>query len=306
MATLRRIGFAALLLAFSVPVSAATPLPPEKPADPPPAAEPPKPIPAPEPPAAPKPDPAPTAPEPPKPDPAPAAPEPVKPDAAPTAPEPPKPDPAPATPESQKPDTAPAAPADDAVRNVPADTPAPSTELACRLRLERLDVSFKPIPAIAEKDCAVEDPIEVTSVGQGIALEPAATLNCEAAESLARWVAEVVVPEAADHLKARPTAVAHASAYVCRPRNGKAGAKQSEHATGNAVDIASIAFAGRPAIPIEDDGSDDEEVRAFQKAIRTAACAYFTTVLGPGADQAHATHFHLDLQSRNNGYRICQ
>jgi hypothetical protein len=43
-------------------------------------------------------------------------------------------------------------------------------------------------------------------------------------------------------------------------------------------------------------------------AFRTAACGWFTTVLGPGSDAAHADHLHLDIQPHgsSNRYRICQ
>ena len=32
----------------------------------------------------------------------------------------------------------------------------------------------------------------------------------------------------------------------------------------------------------------------------------FTTVLGPGSDDFHKTHIHLDLIERKGGYRMCQ
>ena len=44
----------------------------------------------------------------------------------------------------------------------------------------------------------------------------------------------------------------------------------------------------------------------FQAAVRARACAYFTTVLGPGSDAAHADHLHLDVRERRPGVRICQ
>jgi len=44
----------------------------------------------------------------------------------------------------------------------------------------------------------------------------------------------------------------------------------------------------------------------FRNALRTSACARFTTVLGPGSDGYHNGHVHLDLAERHNGYRICE
>lgn len=219
-----------------------------------------------------------------------------------------KPEVTPPSPEAAKraeppPAKQPAGPA--AVRNLPTDGPAPTTEQACRTRLDRLDVVYTGKDRLSEGECGIEDPVEVTRVA-GVAVDPPALLNCPAAEGLARWVGEVVIPEAETRLKARPTAIANASAYVCRPRNGREGAKLSEHATGNAVDVSAVTLSGRPPVSVVDDPSQPEATRAFLKAVRTAACAYFTTVLGPGADEDHGDHFHLDLQARDSGYRLCE
>ena len=40
--------------------------------------------------------------------------------------------------------------------------------------------------------------------------------------------------------------------------------------------------------------------------MRTAACGWFTTVLGPGSDGYHEDHIHVDLAVRVSGYRLCQ
>ena len=43
-------------------------------------------------------------------------------------------------------------------------------------------------------------------------------------------------------------------------------------------------------------------------ALRTSACGYFTTVLGPGSNAAHANHLHFDLgqHGKSGTYRICE
>jgi hypothetical protein len=42
--------------------------------------------------------------------------------------------------------------------------------------------------------------------------------------------------------------------------------------------------------------------------VRTAACGWFTTVLGPGSDSFHSNNMHLDIESHgaSGSYRICQ
>jgi hypothetical protein len=44
---------------------------------------------------------------------------------------------------------------------------------------------------------------------------------------------------------------------------------------------------------------------AFLHAIHKAACAIFSTVLGPEANRAHKNHFHLDMAKRTGG-NICE
>jgi hypothetical protein len=44
---------------------------------------------------------------------------------------------------------------------------------------------------------------------------------------------------------------------------------------------------------------------AFLRAIHKAACAIFSTVLGPDANKAHRNHFHLDMARRTSG-NICK
>ncbi len=113
------------------------------------------------------------------------------------------------------------------------------------------------------------------------------------------------MPAAARTLRARPTKIEQDSAYVCRNRNNDPHAKLSEHAHANAIDIKAIEFGGRSTVGIGENepGSD---AASFEAAMRAGACRYFTTVLGPGSNAAHATHFHFDMAERKSGYRLCE
>jgi hypothetical protein len=96
--------------------------------------------------------------------------------------------------------------------------------------------------------------------------------------------------------------IAQASAYVCRPRNGTL--KLSEHAFGNALDIASLVLSKGSRIDVKAGG--DAKHTDFLADLRTAACGPFKTVLGPGSNADHATHLHLDLAPRRNGGTYCK
>jgi hypothetical protein len=181
----------------------------------------------------------------------------------------------------------------------------PRDESACLERLETLGVQFtRQAPIDPGGACPVAAPLAVASLGSGVALAPEAILNCRTAEALARWVKESLVPQSRAMLGRPPDRITHASTYVCRARNNVAGAKLSEHAHANAVDIAAIGFSGRKPVDIGKAAPGSSEGR-FETAIRKASCAYFTTVLGPGSNAAHATHFHFDMAERRGGYRLC-
>jgi hypothetical protein len=205
--------------------------------------------------------------------------------------------------------TPPPRPADLADPAPVAATPAKpevlAEESACQERLVKLGVRFEPLPAIANGLCGAPHPLRVSHLPDGLEVSPPATLVCAVAEALSRWAKEVVAAEAGRHLEAQPTRIAIGTSYECRNQNRQTTGKLSEHAFANAVDISGFEFKGRKALQIGTHPAETPEA-LFQAAIRTQACAYFTTVLGPGSDAAHATHLHFDLRGRNRGFRMCQ
>jgi hypothetical protein len=177
---------------------------------------------------------------------------------------------------------------------------------ACLAKLDVLGVTYKEMPPLDPGGtCHVAHPLKVTSLGSGVAIGPETVLDCAMTRALAEWLKEVVVPEAERDLDAPPVAIEQDSAYVCRNRYGNPDAKLSEHAIANALDVATFAFKDHETVGIGHNPPGSAEAR-FEAAIRAGSCRYFTTVLGPGSNAAHATHFHLDLAYRKSGYRICE
>lgn len=173
----------------------------------------------------------------------------------------------------------------------------------CQHRLRALGVVFETKPPLIEDGgCSVPAPLSVSTLGAGVLLEPAGTMNCAMAEASATFAQTVISPTAQTVYGSRLKAVANASAYVCRPRHGSK--KLSEHAFGNALDIARLVLADGTSIDVA--ATEDPKAREFLGTIRKAACGPFKTVLGPGSDADHATHFHLDLAHRRNGSTFCQ
>ena len=158
---------------------------------------------------------------------------------------------------------------------------------------------------IAAGACGAAEPLRILGLADGLEIAPHAVMVCPVAEALAQWAAKAVVPAAREHLDAVPTAIAVGTSYECRGRNRRPGAKLSEHAFANALDVMSFAFEKRASVVVRFHAEDTPEAR-YQAAIREKACTHFTTVLGPGSDETHADHLHLDLRARKGGFRLCQ
>ncbi|RWM93046.1 MAG: extensin family protein [Mesorhizobium sp.] len=180
----------------------------------------------------------------------------------------------------------------------------PDEELACRRRLKSMGVDFE--ERKAEHDaaigCSIPYPIALKTLGKSLDINPETELNCQMAEAAARFATDIVQPAAKAELGAALKSVGQASAFVCRHRNG--GGKLSEHAFGNALDIASFTLSDGRRIDIRP--APPEKEAKFLNAIRKAACGPFKTVLGPGSDADHSLHLHLDLAPRRNRGTFCQ
>ncbi len=217
------------------------------------------------------------------------------------------------------PDGKPAAPAEKQGPKLPAQqtleeqhlTIAPESEAdhsECVKELQSLGVVFRDISRIDDGNgCGIDKPIKVSEVLPGIKLKPDAVFRCPVALALARWMKETVIPAAriAAADQGSLTTVNQASSYICRLRNSAETGKVSEHARGNAIDIASFSFEKGEDIAVKPRREDSTLIGAFQRTVSAAGCLYFTTVLDPESDAAHETHFHLDVLERKGGYRYC-
>ena len=129
--------------------------------------------------------------------------------------------------------------------------------------------------------------------------------------ALEAWLNTIVEPDAQARFGQRVATVNVFGAYSCRGIDNMAGARLSEHAFGNAVDVAGFTLAdGRRIDFVHDWKSAGTQETAFLHEAHAGACQYFTTVLGPGADVFHYNHIHLDLANHGSTdtgpRRICK
>jgi hypothetical protein len=138
-----------------------------------------------------------------------------------------------------------------------------------------------------------------------VEIKPAATLACPMVSALDRWIIDSVQPAARRWFRQPVVEIRQISAYSCRGMNGQRGARISEHAFGNALDIASFTLADGQRITVKNGWRGSPEEQGFLRDVQGAACEQFNTVLAPGSNRFHYGHFHFDLMRRRSANRIC-
>jgi hypothetical protein len=156
--------------------------------------------------------------------------------------------------------------------------------------------------------CGMVHPFKVAAMNGGtVEVSPKATLACPVISELDRWIADSVQRSAMTWFGEQVVEIKQISAYSCRGMNGQPGAHISEHAFGNALDIAAFKLQSGHEIVIKKawkNGSYEE--RGFLRDVAMDACERFATVLAPGSNVYHYDHIHLDLSRRASGNTYCK
>jgi hypothetical protein len=147
--------------------------------------------------------------------------------------------------------------------------------------------------------------IPATSSFTPVAVSPPATLACPIVSELERWIAGAVQPAAMRWFGSPVAEIKQISAYSCRGMNGNSRASISEHAFGNALDIAAFTLADGRKITVKNGWRGLPEEQGFLRDVQAAACGQFSTVLAPGSNVYHYDHIHVDLMRRRDGHRAC-
>jgi hypothetical protein len=200
----------------------------------------------------------------------------------------------------------------------------------CALQLAEI-ARFTHQPSVnGPGQCGASDIVRLEKIvmpnGTLVVVAPSATLRCSMAAAVAQWVRSDLGPAAAD-LGSPLAAVTNHGSYECRSRNNAAGARISQHAHGNALDLGMIRLIDGVVIDLAQRDLAQRELgqkdlaqkdlaqkdlaqksipQSFSQRIRDATCNRFKTVLGPGSDASHADHIHVDLAERARGYAMCQ
>lgn len=204
--------------------------------------------------------------------------------------------------------------------NLHRDAPSSDADKDCLQQLHAQGAGFTVVTGVVDtvatgdvgnELCHVQNPVRLQYVkaqNDLIKLPEAPLLNCKYAVQFSKWLSESAAPILSAQLNTSLEKVSTGPGYDCRGRNGDMFAKISEHGRGNAVDISTFSMHDGKVINVADAQNPSSSSYTILRGLRTSACGYFTTVLGPGSNAAHAFHFHFDLgiHGKSGIYRICE
>ncbi len=173
----------------------------------------------------------------------------------------------------------------------------------CAKLFAKLNISFIEKAPIKKGLCGTPAPIMFKGFGTDsrVQISPAATINCQTAAVVARWMNNKVQPLALKLFGQPVTKIHNVSSYNCRNRYGRKNGKISEHAYANALDVMAFTLKSGEKIDLLKDFYSEDKKGEFLHKIHALACQdKFGTVLGPDANAAHKNHFHLDLAKRRH------
>src|SRR5439155_23706985 len=164
---------------------------------------------------------------------------------------------------------------------------------ACLARLDTQAVRYRPLDSVSPPGsrCQVDTAVRVSRVDAG--LNQPAVMSCALASRLDEFEREVVQPLAASELGRRVVRINHLGSFSCRAINGSS--HLSQHALGQAIDIAGFRLSDGTTVSVKHDWSEFGSKRLFLRRLARRACSYFSVVFTPDSNADHHDHIHLDI-----------
>jgi len=173
---------------------------------------------------------------------------------------------------------------------------SPST-LICLADLRRENVTYSQLPdRTYGGGCSALGTVQLKDFG--VPVTKLGAMTCPLARAFVLWTRDAVQPAARAWLNARVIRMESFGTYDCRPVNGRAGARLSEHGRTNAVDVSALVLNdGRRITVLDGWNNSNDDIRHFLRAVHQAGCRRFAVTLGPDANAGHRNHFHFDMGS---------
>jgi hypothetical protein len=141
--------------------------------------------------------------------------------------------------------------------------------------------------------CEIEDAVRLPGIVRIVPPNPVVT--CPLAASWVLFERNTLQAEATRHLGSEVSAIRHFGTHACRNVNHAVNGLRSQHATANAIDIASFVLRDGREVILASGWSRAGPEAAFLRDIRDGACRWFHAVLSPDFNVAHQDHFHFDM-----------
>ena len=180
------------------------------------------------------------------------------------------------------------------------------TARQCLSSLKANDVQYTPLPNQSfGGGCQTIDTVKLMRFS--IEASNLGAMTCPLAASFTAWAKHAVRPAARQYLKSDVVRIETFGTYNCRKINGARSGKLSQHAFGNAVDVAAFILKDGRRISVLKGWNGTKDERAFLRRLHESACKRFGTVLGPDYNSAHANHFHFDMgKTMKDGSAYCR
>ena len=162
------------------------------------------------------------------------------------------------------------------------------------------------VPPLGPSLGPMRGPAATTAMAMPAALNPPATLACPIVSALDRWISQGVQPAAMHWFGSQVAVIKQIGSYSCRDMVGAGGSFISEHAFGDALDVAGFTLADGHSITVKDGWHGSPEEQGFLHDVQLSACEMFSTVLAPGYNVYHYDHIHVDLMRRESGRHPCR
>jgi len=151
--------------------------------------------------------------------------------------------------------------------------------------------------------CGIKSPVKLTEV-DGVKMTREVSISCDAARAFYTWVQRSAKPTVG-RKGGGLAKVQIIGGYACRNRNSSKNGRLSEHAKGNALDIAGFVLEDGTTMSVLRDWRGQSHGPTL-KSLHKTACGPFKTVLGPKANKFHLDHFHFDVAKHRGGGTYCR
>lgn len=165
---------------------------------------------------------------------------------------------------------------------------------------DRGQLSFR-VQSNIPGDCPLTNVVRVQNFGD-VQLSSSFLASCPLALSSTMFIHHTAVPQAQLLVGSKLKRINHLGSYACRNIYNRPGARLSEHASADALDISGFGFANQQQITVLKGWRSEGKGQDYLHAVFESGCPYFGNALGPEYNAAHADHFHFGMR----GYGLCR